>query len=212
MSRLRPAVAAAVVVVTLAGCGAATAGLARSGSISGSRPKASPTTRPAGSSPPTTSTTGSSTTTAPPRSTSRSYGTVNRHNATAVAEAMLKATFTYNTSTDKTPQAGVVRSAIWYTPTARAKLLAAAPQGSPGAQWITWTEHHATTTVALALAPDAGAPPDTATAAYRQFAVTVTPHGQAGWTGTPDTYACFVTLTRTSPSSPWQVASLETTQ
>lgn len=157
------------------------------------------------------------TTTTPPPSTDATFPPtvtallgLNRSNPTAVAVAMLDSTFSYNTNLDKSPQAALERSAVWYTPSAAKKLAAAGPQGSPGKQWTTWSQHHVITTVTVSAAPDSGAPPETSTSAYRQFAVTVTPHGSNGWTAPPELYACFVTLTNTSVG--WQVASLDTDQ
>ena len=62
-------------------------------------------------------------------------------------------------------------------------MLAELPQGSPGGQWIEWTAHKAVTTVAVEWAPQSGAPPETTKAAYESYNVTVTPHGEHGWTG-----------------------------
>jgi hypothetical protein len=149
-----------------------------------------------------------STTTTPPSA----FGGVDRSNATAVAVAMIDATFTSNTTTDTSQQDAIVRSAIWYTPPAAANLRSQAPPSSPGAEWIAWTAHHATTTVTTTLNHDSGAPSDTATASYRQFTVEVTPHGDAGWTSPPDQYTCFVSLARTTATGPWQVASLQNDQ
>jgi hypothetical protein len=105
-----------------------------------------------------------------------------------------------------------LRSLIWYTPAAAAKVRAHPPTGPAWERWSTWAAHRATTTVATALDHDAGAPPDTSTAAYRSFEVTVTAHGQAGWTAPASHYQCFVTLTRDTASAPWQVAVFEVAQ
>ncbi len=59
-----------------------------------------------------------------------------------MAEAMLKANFTSNTTTDTSPFDATKRALVWYAPAEAAKVLAEAPTGSPGADWITWTQHH----------------------------------------------------------------------
>jgi hypothetical protein len=139
------------------------------------------------------------------------FGNVDRENASAVAAGMLKANFTSNTTTDTSPFNAMERGLIWDTPPEAAAVRASAPTGSPGAEWTIWARHQVTTTVSVRLDQDSGAPQDTATTAYRQYAVQVTPHGRDGWTAAPDLYACFVTLVRTG-GGPWQVSSLETDQ
>jgi len=209
------AIAAAVVVI-LAGCGSTTAKVGAGAHSTGSHPTsprpADATSSTAGTVPRTTTTTTAPTTTATTTAPTPSYGSVDRSNPSAVAVAMIEATFTSNTTKDKTPQDATRRSAIWYTPTAAAQLLAQQPTGPVGAQWLAWTAHKAVTAVAVTPNSDPGAPQDTPTVAYRQYAVQVTPHGAGGWTTPPDLYVCFVTLTRTDPSAPWQVATLQTDQ
>jgi hypothetical protein len=88
-------------------------------------------------------------------------------------------------------------------------MLAELPQGSPGGQWIDWSTHKAVTTVAVDWAPQSGAPLETTEAAYESYDVTVTPHGEHGWTGAPDYYVLWVTLSRTGLKTAWEVASFE---
>lgn len=139
------------------------------------------------------------------------FGSVDRSNPTAVAAAAVTTAFTSNARTDTGPFDATRRALIWYTPVAAGKVLAAAPTGPVGAEWLTWTAHQVATTVGVSIDHDAGAPPDTAVAADRQLQVSVTPHGAGGYTTRPDVYQCFVTLTRTG-GGPWQVAGLEVTQ
>lgn len=153
----------------------------------------------------TTTTTSAAAVAAPPAPA----GGVNTADPNAVADAMLEATFTVNTVTDQSPFAAVRRSLGWYTPAEANQVLASDPTGSPGAQWITWTQHHVTTTVAVS-APqgDAGAPPDQPTLVHRIYIVTQTPTGTGGWTAPPVKYICYVTLARNG-TGPWQVSSLQ---
>lgn len=207
----KTALAGAVLVVA-AGCGAnvhtSTAVHIGAGASSASAPTTA--TRPAPRSSTTTpAATGFSTPTSAPTTTAAGDGNVDSSNPTAVAVAAITANWTSNTVVDHGPFDATLRSLVWYTPAAAAKVRASAPTGPPGATWDTWAAHRATTTVAVQLNHDPGAPADTATAAYRQFNVTVTPHGNDGWTSTPENYQVFVTLTRTSPGAPWQVASFE---
>lgn len=204
-------------VIVLAGCGAAAEVTAAN--VASAKAPAVQTT--AGSShpgpAPSAPAGGGTGTAVPPTSPpstggSARFGTVDRADPTAVAEAMLDAAFSSDTTADATPFAAVRRSLTWYKPAAAARVLASAPTGPVGAEWITWTAHKATTTVVVQTNTDPGAPADTATSADRQFNVIVTPHGEDGWTTAPDQYQCFVTLTRTSPTGPWQVANLQTAQ
>jgi hypothetical protein len=137
------------------------------------------------------------------------YGGVDRQNPVAVGEAFVRASFTFNTAAQASTNPATVRSTLWCTPSLKVKMLAELPQGSPGGQWIEWTAHKAVTTVAVDWAPQSGAPAETASAAYESYDVTVTPHGQHGWTGAPDYYVLWVTLSRTGAKTAWEVASFE---
>lgn len=139
------------------------------------------------------------------------YGDVNRENPVAVARAFVQTTFTFDTEAQKSPNESTRRSTLWCTPSLRARMLAELPQGSPGGQWIQWASHKVVTTVAVAWRAS-DAPPPTTTAAYEAYKVTVTPHGEHGWTGTPDFYVMFVTLSRTGAKAPWEVANFEAQQ
>ena len=159
--------------------------------------------KPAGDKPPTRLPKGGPTTTKDP------YGGVDRQDPVAVGKAFVRASYTFDTTTQASTNPATVRSALWCTPSLKARMLAELPQGSPGGQWIEWTAHKASTTVAVRWAPQSGAPPETTTAAYESYDATVTPHGEHGWTGAPDYYVLWVTLSRTGPKAPWEVASFE---
>lgn len=199
--------AVGAVVLTAAGCGATSQAAAgpNTGANATAIPAAATARRALTSSAPATAASSSTTTPA-------DYGSVDRSNPTAVARAAITANWTSDTTVDSGPFAATLRSLIWYTPAAAAKVRAHPPTGPAGEQWSTWSSHRAITTVATALDHDTGAPPDTSTAAYRSFEVTVTAHGQAGWTAPASHYQCFVTLTRTSANAAWQVAVFEVAQ
>jgi hypothetical protein len=137
------------------------------------------------------------------------YDGVDRYNPVAVGEAFALATYTFHTATQASANPATARSTRWCTPSLKAKMLADLPQGSPGGQWMEWRAHKAVTAVAVRWAPDSGAPPETPTAAYESYGVTVTPRGEHGWTGAPDYYVLWVTLTRSGPKGPWEVANFE---
>ncbi len=137
------------------------------------------------------------------------YAGVDRQSPVAVGKAFIRASFTYDTATQGSTNPATVRSAIWCTPSLRARMLASLPQGSPGGQWMKWSAYKATTTVAVRWAPDPGAPAETTRAAYESYDVTVTAHGEHGWTGTPDYYVIWLTFSRTGAKAPWEVANFE---
>ena len=137
------------------------------------------------------------------------YAGVDRQSPLSVGEAFIRASFTYDTATQGSANPATVRSTIWCTPSLRAKMLASLPQGSPGGQWMKWSAHKATTTVAVHWAPEPGAPAGTTRAAYESYDVTVTPHGEHGWTGTSDYYVIWLTFSKTGAKAPWEVANFE---
>ena len=137
------------------------------------------------------------------------YAGVDRQSPLSVGEAFIRASFTYDTATQGSANPATARSTIWCTPSLRARMLASLPQGSPGGQWMKWSAHKATTTVAVHWAPESGAPAETTRAAYESYDVTVTAHGEHGWTGTPDYYVVWLTFSRTGARAPWEVADFE---
>ncbi len=122
----------------------------------------------------------------------------------SVAQAFATVTFTFDTALDRSPFDAQARSATYATPTFAATLTRPLVQGG-GQEWNTLVAHHGFTTVALAANNDDGRPPDELRAAARGYTVTVTGHGDAGWTQTVDTEAMYLYLTRTGGTSPWQV-------
>jgi hypothetical protein len=142
-------------------------------------------------------------------STNHVYVGVDRDDPVAAGKAFVWASYTFDTATQASTNPATIRSTLWCTPSLRAKMLAELPQGSPGGQWIEWTAHKAVTTAAVEWAPQSGAPPETTKAAYESYTVTVTPHGEHGWTGAPDYFVLWLTLSRTGPKQPWEVASFE---
>jgi len=122
----------------------------------------------------------------------------------SVAQAFATVTFTFDTALDQSPFDAQARSATYATPTFAATLTRPLVQGG-GLEWNTLAAHHGFTTVGLAANNDDGRPPDELRAAARGYTVTVTGHGDAGWTQTVDTEAMYLYLTRTGGTSPWQV-------
>jgi len=132
-------------------------------------------------------------------------GPVDGQSPDAVSAAFAGTTFTYDTALDRSPYDAQVRSAVYATPPFAAVLKQPLHQGG-GAQWNTLAAHHGYTTVALAVNHDDGRPPDQLGAAARGYTITVTGHGEDGWTAPLDSQTMYVFLTRTGTTTPWQVA------
>jgi len=133
---------------------------------------------------------------------------VDGNSADAVTKAALTTMWTIDTTIDTTQYDATARAFPYLTTEYAAKLKDGRPRSAPGAQWQTWTDHTAWTTVTLSPTEDAGRPADTPTTAYRQYTVTATPHGTDGWTGDPIETTAFVTLTRNN--GPWKISSVQT--
>ncbi len=121
-----------------------------------------------------------------------------------VAQAFATVTFTFDTALDRSPFDAQARSATYATPTFAATLKRPLVQAG-GQEWNTLAAHHGFTTVGLVANNDDGRPADQLRAAARGYTVTVTGHGDAGWSQTVDTEAMYLYLTRTGGTSPWQV-------
>ncbi|WP_157254805.1 hypothetical protein [Nonomuraea typhae] len=124
----------------------------------------------------------------------------------AVSAAALTAMWSIDTATDHDPRAAALRASPWLSP---AYLAALRSDPSPGtdATWTTWAAHRARTQVNLAPGHDQR-PADTATTAYRQWSLTITPVGRDGWRGPPSDLTAFATLTREHHGATWKVAAI----
>jgi hypothetical protein len=132
---------------------------------------------------------------------------VNYADPTAVGQAAIIIQWTMDTVTDASQYQAELRSAPFLAPAYLAELRANPPVAGPGYQWNQWAAHRAYTTVSLVAEPD-DQPTDTATTAYRQWGITVTPHGTGGWTGAPVTATVFVQLSRAGSDRPWLVSAV----
>ncbi|MBV9026448.1 MAG: hypothetical protein JO362_22245 [Streptomycetaceae bacterium] len=134
---------------------------------------------------------------------------VNGQDPDAVVVAALTVMYAMDTAIDTTPHDATVRAAPYLTPAYADQLKDHQPAMAPGAQWQTWTAHHAYTTATITPAEDPGRPSDTPTTAYRQYTITTTAHGDDGYTDPAGpTGTAFVELTRTD-GGPWRVATVQ---
>ncbi|MET9857817.1 hypothetical protein ABZY93_00610 [Streptomyces smyrnaeus] len=135
---------------------------------------------------------------------------VDQKDADAVAEGTLTAMWTYDTTVDRGPHDAGVRTANagWLTEKYTEQLRGHRARSAPGAQWDTWAQHRAYTTVELAKTEDAAKPADTDTEAWRQWTVTTTPHGRDGWQRKPTTVVAYVHLVRAKADAAWRVAGV----
>lgn len=135
---------------------------------------------------------------------------VDEHDAGAVSKGALTAMFTYDTTLDegRNDAGRRVAEAGWTTEKYAQQLRDAAARSAPGADWTTWAEHRAYTTVKLTAADEAGRPADTPTTAYRQWNVTVTPRSRDDWKGQAEAFTVFAELQRANPQAPWELAAI----
>lgn len=154
----------------------------------------------------TASTLPPTTTTLPARSP-----TVDMANPVAVGLATMRAYWGYNTVTDTSTWAAVLRSTAYYTP--RFAEVTRAVHPSPlvnDPQWDTWAAHHAKMAVNVKQVFDGTPPPSTPTKTYVEYLGVLTPHGEHHWTGKSQTHVAWMTLVRanTAKGTPWLVARL----
>ncbi|MBO8188892.1 hypothetical protein [Streptomyces spirodelae] len=147
---------------------------------------------------------------APPKGGVPEPEDVDQKDPDAVGKGALTAMWTYDTDVDRGPQDAGVRTADagWLTETYARRLRDHRSGSAPGAQWETWSQHRAYTTVELAKTEDASKPGDTDTVAWRQWTLTTTPHGRDGWKQQPTTVVAFVHLVRAAAGKPWRVADI----
>ncbi len=167
--------------------------------ITTAQPAAAPTAAPAP---------GAAGQTGVPRGTPATVSTVNRADATAVGEAFVTTSFSYDTTIDVSPADAQRRSIPFATPGYAAQLRAVGTLPG-GDRWNTLAEHHGYTTTTLAENHDQGRPPDTAAAAVRSWTVTTTGRGPDSWTAPMGTALVFVTMNRTDQTAPWQVSGVQ---
>jgi hypothetical protein len=136
-----------------------------------------------------------------------SPGSVNYADPTSVSQAAVVIQWTMDTVTDASQYQAELRSAPFLAPAYLAQLKANPPVAAPGYQWNQWAAHRAYTTVSLVPEPN-DQPADTSTTAYRQWGITVTPHGVGGWTGAPTAATVFVQLSRAGSGRPWLVSAI----
>jgi len=143
-----------------------------------------------------------------PRGTPATVSTVNLADATAVGEAFVTTSFSYDTAIDVSPADAQRRSIPLANPAYAAQLRAAGTLPG-GDRWNTLADHHGYTTTTLAENHDQGRPPDTGTTAVRSWTVTTAGHSPDNWTAPMGTALVFVTMIRTSSTDPWQVAGVQ---
>lgn len=135
--------------------------------------------------------------------------TINHRDATAVSRAAVQVMWTIDATIDQHGQHEAYQRAVPYlTAEYTATITKAVPAGSIPA---TWAAHRAYTKVQLKpRKPEGDVPADTTTTAHRGWAITVTPTGRDGWTGTPVHAIAFVVLTRADPASVWKISHVGT--
>ncbi|MFF7357844.1 hypothetical protein ACFZA1_35240 [Streptomyces filipinensis] len=128
-----------------------------------------------------------------------------------MAKAIAMTTWTFDTKIDTSRADAQRRTVGWLTPDYAKSISAAQPVAAPDASWIAMADHHGFTTVTTRRAHDT-APDDTPTEAYRQFEVTVTPHGRDGWKGPAETWVEWIHLVRSGTGEPWKADNMRVAQ
>ena len=124
---------------------------------------------------------------ATPRATTPAPGPapgVDLHSASAVAIAVVEATWTLNTMIDAGWYTGELAASAYMTPRYAASIRQNRRPESSGATWMAWAAHRVVTSVSAHVEADPGGPMSTAFSAYRKVIATVTPHGTAAATDT----------------------------
>jgi hypothetical protein len=109
---------------------------------------------------------------------------VDLHSPSAVAIAVVEATWTLNTMIDAGWYAGELAASAYMTPRYAASIRQNRRPESPGATWMAWAAHRVVTSVSAHVEADPGGPMSTAFSAYRKVIATVTPRGTAAATDT----------------------------
>jgi hypothetical protein len=132
--------------------------------------------------------------------------------ASTVAQRFAQASWQMDTTVDTSPIEAQHRAAVLAGPTLADALTTGGPLGGGGAAWTELRTHAGWTTAegAVVAAPDN---PDTATVAARQVTVTITAHGDDGWSSTTSygQQVLFLTLSP-APGGGWLVTDTTSTQ
>lgn len=131
---------------------------------------------------------------------------VDSRDATVVSKAFARASFLSDARVDVSPFDAPRRAARWATRAYAGQLSQPGVQ-SGGAAWQAMAAHHGYTTVDATPNQDDGRPTDQLRRARRAWSLTITPHGDDGWSGPPRQQVMYVTLTRADSQAPWRVAS-----
>lgn len=128
--------------------------------------------------------------------------------ADAVGKAALTVMWTEDTLIDASQYDATLRAVPYLTAEYGAMIKSTPPLSGPDAQWQSWEDYQAWTTVTLEPADEFGRPSDTPTRAYRQWNIAATPHNSAGWSGEPVEAAAFVALVRSTDGDAWKVSEV----
>lgn len=132
-------------------------------------------------------------------------GTLRSPSPDVVAVAGLTAYYSWAPTVDTTRADAARRALPWLGGQLAQATRDYQPRAAPGADWNSWSDHHATVQVRVGRGTDDGAPADTGVTAVRQYVLTLTPRSRT-WTGPPVQLVDFITITR-GPGG-WRLTSL----
>ncbi|GHH88275.1 hypothetical protein GCM10017771_32820 [Streptomyces capitiformicae] len=132
-------------------------------------------------------------------------GAVDDSDPTAVSKAWAEMTYSYDTKYDASPHDAGLRAVRWCSKRKADAERSYRPASGPGADWNTWAQHRAWTTVTVSIEQEDDSPKDGKQVAYRSLVVEGEAHGRDGWTGRGPRLTAHTKLVRSSVGEPWRV-------
>lgn len=132
-------------------------------------------------------------------------GAVDDSDPTSVSKVWAEMTYSYDTKYDTSPHDAVLRAVRWCSKRKAAAERSYQAAGGPGAEWNTWAQHRAWTTVTVSIELEDDSPQDTEKVAHRSLVVEGKAHGRDGWTGHGPRLTAYTKLVRSAVGEPWRV-------
>lgn len=135
--------------------------------------------------------------------------TQEQKNPKAVARTVVETVSNVDTTTDTSWRDARERASYLFTDELTQNATVALPGGSPGADWLEWSEDRAYLTAEIEEAEDGELPEGTNVQKFYAFTVWPRIHGSDH--EPPPPHVMYVTLVRESPDGPWQADDLQQT-
>lgn len=135
--------------------------------------------------------------------------TQEQKNPDAVARTVAETVSNIDTTTDTSWRDARERASYLFTEELTENATVALPGGSPGSDWLKWSEDRAYVTAEVEEAEDGELPEGTTVQRFHAFTVWPSIHGSDH--DAPSPHALYVTLVRESPDGPWRADDLQRT-